>query len=535
MLSLRLQNNTFLDLVSALVVTSLILLLASVIYNVVFHPLAHVPGPFWARATGFLSWYHAKSGRRHIWLLEQFRIYGSKIRVEPNTVLFCHPDAYRDIYSMRSNVRRSQFYTAWKRDEFDDMTLNTVDVAQHAQKRKKLNLCFTDASLSAACDFMVRHVDRWLELIAEELNGNSREWSAPVDFSEKVDKLVFDVLGDLCFGKSFDVKEPGKNVLKEVPRCITEYMLFYYPFCRSPFVTVLNWLKPRGLDRLFALFAPPTIRVYDKFVYDSVTDRIALHKAEAQKPERERRHDIFYFLCEARDPVTNKPAYDERELRAEANLLIIAGSDTTAVTLSGIFFYLTGNPQKCDKLAQEILTSFASVDDIVYGPKLLSCTYLKACIDEGMRLTPGGPCELPREVLPGGLTVMGDYYPPGTIVGTAPWTNSRNRDVYGDDAEVFRPERWIADDANSKEEVARLRHGFHPFSSGPLGCIGQKVAMAEMMITIARTLYCLEVRRAPGSTLGCALPDKDQFDVVDAYISLCKGPEVQFRKRRGVA
>lgn len=271
--------------------------------------------------------------------------------------------------------------------------------------------------------------------------------------------------------------------------------------------------------------------MYNKFVYDSVTDRIALHKAEAQKPERERRHDIFYFLCEARDPVTNEPAYDERELRAEANLLIIAGSDTTAVSLSGIFFYLTGNPQKCDKLTQEILATFDSVDDIVYGPTLLSCTYLKACIDEGMRLTPSGPCELPREVLSGGLIVMGDYYPPGTIVGTVPWANSRNRDVYGD-AEVFRPERWIADDASGKEEVARIRYGFHPFSSGPGSCVGQKVAMAEMMIIVARTLYCLQVRRAPGSTLGCAQPGKDQFDLVDAYISLRKGPEVQFRRRK---
>lgn len=103
-----------------------------------------------------------------------------------------------------------------------------------------------------------------------------------------------------------------------------------------------------------------------------------------------------------------------------------------------------------------------------------------------MRLTPSGPCELPREVLPGGLIVMGNYHPPGTIVGTVPWANSRSRDHYGD-AEVFRPERWIADDTNSKEEVARLRYGFHPFSSGPGSCVGQKVAMAEMMIIIART------------------------------------------------
>jgi len=281
--------------------------------------------------------------------------------------------------------------------------------------------------------------------------------------------------------------------------------------------------------------APPAIKMYDQFVYDSVTTRIALQKEESQKPESERRQDIFYFLAEARDPDNpTRPAYSEAELRAESNILIIAGSDTTAISLSGTFFYLTGDPERCDKLAQEILSTFGSVDEIVHGPKLSGCTYLKACIDEGMRLTPAGPSETPREVLTGGIVIKGDYYPAGTIVGTAAWANAHNRDVYGD-PEVFRPERWIADDkyGGGREEVARLRHNFYPFSSGPGNCVGQKVAMAEMMIILARTLYSFEVRRAPGSMLGCGkgFNDRDRYKLVDAFVAVREGPEVQFRKR----
>lgn len=135
---------------------------------------------------------------------------------------------------------------------------------------------------------------------------------------------------------------------------------------------------------------------------------------------------MFYFLCEARDPDTGLPVYGEDDLRAESTLLIIAGSDTTAVSLCGIFFYLTGDPRRCRKLEDEILATFESAEDIVLGPKLQGCTYLRACVDEAQRLSPSGPCEFPREVLPGGIRIDGEYYPPGTIVGTAPWVNSRN-------------------------------------------------------------------------------------------------------------
>jgi len=144
-------------------------------------------------------------------------------------VLFCDPDADKDIYSMKSNVKRSQFYIAWKRSKHDVTILNVTDPAAHARKRKILNLSFTDKTVSAAAKFTVRHVDRWLQLIAEEIGNNSGEWSAPVDFSRKVDALVFDIMGDLCFGKSSDIKEPGENALKAVPHLIKEYMQFYYP------------------------------------------------------------------------------------------------------------------------------------------------------------------------------------------------------------------------------------------------------------------------------------------------------------------
>lgn len=133
---------------------------------------------------------------------------------------------------MKSNVRRSHFYTALKRDSSEDSALTSTDVAEHARRRKLLNLSFTEKSLRAAAGFIVKHVDRWNELMLEE-NSSTTEWSAPVDLSKKIDTLVFDVMGDLSLGRSFDIKEPGDNPLRVIPHTIAEYMRFYYPVSLS--------------------------------------------------------------------------------------------------------------------------------------------------------------------------------------------------------------------------------------------------------------------------------------------------------------
>jgi len=150
---------------------------------------------------------------------------GNKIRVEPNTIVFRSPIAYRDIYGSKANVTRAKFYDALKRKEEDNSTLVVTDKAAHAKKRKLLNLVFTEKSLRASTTFMEQHIDRWHELLSEECGI---DWSQPINFTPWADRLVFDILGDICFGKSFEIKEPGDNPIKEVPHAIAEAMSSIY-------------------------------------------------------------------------------------------------------------------------------------------------------------------------------------------------------------------------------------------------------------------------------------------------------------------
>ena len=121
------------------------------------------------------------------------------------------------------------------------------------------------------------------------------------------------------------------------------------------------------------------------------------------------------------------------------NLLVSAGSDTTAITISSFFFYIVRDTRLYGKLVKEIRSTFNSADDIVSGPKLSSCKYLLACIDETLRITPVIASGLYRTILPGGKMIDGKFYPAGITVTTSGWS-CRRSDKYGD-PNIYRPER----------------------------------------------------------------------------------------------
>jgi cytochrome P450 len=287
------------------------------------------------------------------------------------------------------------------------------------------------------------------------------------------------------------------------------------------------------------LITPAEIKFYYNYVEESLVERTKLQKSLQEKPETQQRLDMFHFLISAKDPETDAPAYTKDELWAEANMLIIAGADTTAISMSGVFFYLVRHEIPLRKLAQEIRSAFASADDIIPGPKLQSCVYLKAVIEEAMRLAPTGGSELPRQVRAAGATINGEHYPAGVIVGAAVWAQTRNH-VYGDPY-IFRPERWIIDEEHgvTAESVAELRSNFNHFSRGPYSCPGKNMALLELMLTVAKTVWWFDVQKPEGDTSGEGNQERQWgerdtgiLQMRDAYISILEGSSVQFRKRK---
>jgi cytochrome P450 len=191
------------------------------------------------------------------------------------------------------------------------------------------------------------------------------------------------------------------------------------------------------------------------------------------------------------------------------------------------------------KAVDEVRSAFGSLEDITNGPALTSCTFLRACIDEAMRLSPPVAGALPRLVLPGGLTVDGLSIPEGTDVCVPHYAIHHNPEYFPRPFE-FAPERWLKDGAPA-DMAAHLddaHAAFCPFSVGPRGCIGKGMAYVELTLTLARVLWQFDVRLAPGTNIGEGRPDLEEgrrrtmeYQLKDTFTSVKDGPLVQFKRR----
>ncbi len=225
--------------------------------------------------------------------------------------------------------------------------------------------------------------------------------------------------------------------------------------------------------------------------------------------------------------------------------------------MAAALFYLVRNPAALAKATEEVRRAFGDVEEIRQGALLNSCAYLRACIDEAMRMSPSVGGIAPREVLVGGLAVDGEFVPAGTVVGTPHYTIHHNPAYYPRPF-AYVPERWL-EGAEAKEtasgydagagagatittdrDVALAQSAFCPFSIGPRGCIGRGLAYVEMMTALARALYLYDLRTA---TTGGPDPAEghparewgrhrvDEFQLIDQFTSLKDGPMVEFRRR----
>jgi hypothetical protein len=158
-------------------------------------------------------------------------VLGTAVRYRPDSVCINTPTAFREIYGPRGNVKKADNYRVWHRTVDAQNTWSTTSIERHARKRRVLNNAFSDAALRGAEPFLHSNTDRWLDLLGQQKTSN-RERTNSINMADQVTYLVFDVLGDLCYGTCFDMKEPG-NKLRGVVEMMVEYVSLLYPVSRE--------------------------------------------------------------------------------------------------------------------------------------------------------------------------------------------------------------------------------------------------------------------------------------------------------------
>lgn len=176
--------------------------------------------------------------------------------------------------------------------------------------------------------------------------------------------------------------------------------------------------------------------------------------------------------------------------------MIFAGSETTAISLSSVFYFLLKNPRVYAKLMQELDDAVANgtiesrPNKIVSWSESQKLPYLDAVIQESFRLHPAAGLILERIVPPQGMDILGEFIPGGTIVGCNAWVLHRRPEVFGLDVDTFRPERWIeASPAKQKE----MRGTMFQFGAGARTCIGKNISLLEVYKLVPSFLRRFEV------------------------------------------
>lgn len=204
------------------------------------------------------------------------------------------------------------------------------------------------------------------------------------------------------------------------------------------------------------------------------------------------------FLYQA--ALTNR---NKKFLRDQFLSLLLAARDTTTAWLTWTFYYLSHHPKEVAKLRNAIIEHFGpgTADDVeaITLDKLRDCDYLKAVIQETLRLSPSVPMNYRvanhDTTLPKGGGPKGDqpiFVAKGELIYFGPYYLHRRKEAYGEDALVWNPERW--------EKRKPRAWEYLPFSGGPRVCMGQQYATTEASYFLVRLLQNFSnITPAPGT------------------------------------
>ncbi|KAF4308372.1 cytochrome p450 family protein [Botryosphaeria dothidea] len=448
-------------------------------YQRVLSPLAKYPGPFWASLTDVWFATQRFQPQFHRELIRLHETYGPIVRVKPNKLMIASPEAFKIIYSAGKKFTKGEVYIPLKGKRPFDLT-GERDEHVHGQQRRLVSQAYTMETMKS----LEPYVDTTIKVLLKKFEEISADGQA-VDFAYLIQLFAFDVIGEVTFAKRFGYLDALSDF--NIFRTISAALFSAAWVGEVPWVYNLHQrLAPYIGNRL-------AVTARNGSLHDFAVQEMTARKDRAGAAD-DHDGDILSKLLVAQ---RQKPQLSEVDIGFMLTTNVVAGSDTTSVSLCAIVYYLLTTPRALDRLMGELQEKVASgevdADGVVTQKVAESWPYLQAVILEGMRLHPALGSMLSRVVPKEGLRFDDHYVPPGYEVGTSAWVIHRNSSIFGDDVESFRPERWL--DEKRKSEMHRY---FFAFGGGSRTCIGKNISMLEMSKVIPTIFKHFELRLAPG-------------------------------------
>ncbi|KAI3392526.1 hypothetical protein diail_5537 [Diaporthe ilicicola] len=400
------------------------------------------------------------------------------LRTGPNTLSFGTVRAIKDIYGHGTPCTKDESYVLGAGTHYH--LADVVDKGDHARKRKVLSSAYA-----------LKNLDSWEYKVAdkeglppapEELNIDYRMWTNFFALDAIADIGLSERLGFLDQGTDRVVaqRKDGSTYETNLRECL-------YPTARKQSLLIWSYDWYKLVDRLadvvpFYRRMTASSRGWDDIILGRGSRRLKRYRAG------EKLDDFFQALME--DMAGSPNLLERGEILAEVNIMMNAGSVTTAIAIANVTYQLLKNPA-CLRRLREELDSVLDPDKVVAPyDKVRHLPYLRACLDESLRLFPPTPHGLPRATPPEGTTIMGEWIAGDTTVSISAMVAHRDESVFYE-PEKYIPDRWLGD--KGKE----LQPSFITFSAGARGCIGRNISYLEQTVCVASILHRFDMALAP--------------------------------------
>ncbi|KIW68485.1 hypothetical protein PV04_04427 [Phialophora macrospora] len=376
---------------------------------------------------------------------------GPYVRISPDEISVADLTSVKTIYRAGSTFRKADWYQKFNESPYPGI-FSMIDAKAHATRRRLFAQSFSKSSLTKFEPQIRVKVQTAIFKIHRDIQR------ARADVLKWFTFMATDVIGELSFGESFNMLEQETKT-PYIRDLETAMMISGVGAELGPLLKIAKWLPSRSVQDSLAI----TKRL-DQYGLMAIAN---LKKHVTTAGDKGPGSLFTRFLDPAKNQELSLP-----EISVEASNLIVAGSDTTAVSLTYLIWSLHRLQHR--HIKQKLLEEFAEVPIDAPLAVLDQLPYLHAVINESLRLYGAAPGSLPRVTPKGGFKLGGHYIPEDTIVSTQAYTMHRDESIFKD-ADRFIPERW-------ENPTEAMKDAFFPFGLGSRVCIGLHLATSELQL-----------------------------------------------------
>ncbi|KAK8012773.1 benzoate 4-monooxygenase cytochrome p450 [Apiospora marii] len=450
-----------------------------------YRRLRHIPGPFWARWSNL--WLSRQMFRgEYVEVMDRLhRQHGPIVCLAPDFVSISDPV---EIARTKRKWNRGPAYDGMRLRPGQESLFVEQDPKTHDRLRAKFTPAFIGRDVVEGVEGIIDdHLVGLLELIEHKYISTPDNYR-PMDLTKVLTYLTTDITSCMALGQDFECLKREDDFHGYI-HSVESYLhvlssLIVLPvfqrFMRTP------WLKYVDLMR-------PPLRPILEIAEASVAQRFGEKRVEQK--------DMLGALV--------AHGVSQGALEYETVYVLAAGSDTSSTAMKATILHVISTPSVYRRLQKEIDESLASgkvTTSPISSSQARELPYLQAVIREGLRVFP------PAAIIPVASdqeeVVCGKRVPAGVNVEPSLKTAARDKSIYGDDADTFRPERWLEADADKlrgMEETSRVIWG----GPGRWECQGKNIARIELdkvfFELFRRFDMVLADPTSPWKTLSCRL------------------------------